>query len=65
MHDSENGFSFDPQDAPALTTLLLQMEKRTQTERARMGQRSTEIIANYTPQGFGEAIASLLPPAAR
>ncbi len=55
----ENGFTFEPTDAAALTRLLHRMEGLSATERATMGQRSDEIISRYTPQHFGEAIATI------
>ena len=54
-----NGFSFDPFAAEQLTELMLRMEQTPVEERAAMGRRSGEIIARFTPRGFGEAIAKV------
>ncbi len=64
VQEGVNGFTFDPQDGPALTRLLLMMEGKTAAERAAMGRSSAEIVSGYSPQGFGQAIASILPSAA-
>ncbi len=61
VHEGENGFSFDPDNTAALTTLLQGMAQRPAAERAAMGARSAEIIRGYAPEGFGAAIASILP----
>ena len=36
---------------------MFRMERASAAERAAMGRRSGEIIARFTPEGFGEAIA--------
>ena len=64
VREGENGFSFDPMDGFALTRFLMAMEQRSVPERAQMGARSAEIISRYSPQGFGEAITSIVPAAA-
>ena len=60
VHEMENGFCFDPNDGGSLTRLLTAMEQRSPAERAQMGRRSVEIIRQYSPQAFGEAIAGIL-----
>lgn len=65
VQEGESGFTFDPEDAAALTGLLLTMDQKTAAERAAMGVRSAEIIRGFSPQGFGEAIASITPTDAR
>ena len=57
--EGENGFSFAPADVPALTEHLHSMEQLSPDRRARMGERSGEIVAGYTPRGFGRAVASI------
>ncbi len=57
--EGENGFSFDPLDADALTAQLHSMERLSPEGRKRMSQRSAEIISGYTPRGFGRAVASI------
>ncbi len=58
--EGENGYSFDPAGAGALTDLLHRMEQLSPERRTRMGERSGEIIARYTPRGFGRAVASIV-----
>lgn len=57
--EGENGFSFEPTDAATLTKLLHTMEQLSPERRAHMRERSAEIIAGYTPRGFGRAVASI------
>ena len=54
-----NGFSFSPTDNAALTSLLHRIEQMSPEQRERMGQTSSEIIAHYSPERFGRAIASI------
>lgn len=54
-----NGFSFSPGDGRALTLLLHRMEQMSPGLRERMGQSSSEIVAHYSPERFGRAIASI------
>ncbi|MGI4830215.1 MAG: glycosyltransferase [Janthinobacterium lividum] len=57
--EGENGHSFEPMDELVLTNYLHRMERLPRDERVAMGQRSGEIIAGFTPRGFGRAIASI------
>ena len=57
----ENGFTFAPNDEARLAELLATMDAKSVAERVTMGLRSGEIISAYSPQRFGESIASLLP----
>lgn len=61
VQQGENGFTFDPQDGALLTRLLERIAGMSEAERSAMGARSAERIQAYSPQRFGEAIASLLP----
>ena len=54
-----NGFCFAPTDRTALTSLLHSMEQMPPEQRERMGRRSSEIVAHYSPERFGRAIASI------
>ncbi len=58
--EGENGFSFTPTDGVALTALLHRMEQMSLEQRGSMGLRSGEMIAGFTPQGFGRAVASIV-----
>jgi 1,2-diacylglycerol 3-alpha-glucosyltransferase len=52
----ENGFVFDPLDESALTGHLLQMTGTPDLER--MGERSREIISDWSPTRFAESLAA-------
>ncbi len=58
--EGENGFIFSPENEVALTALLFRMERLSAEQRGYMGFRSGEIIAGYTPLGFGRAVASIV-----
>lgn len=60
LAEGENGFSFAPEDTRALTGLLHRIERTPAEQRRRMGLRSGEIIAGFTPLGFGRAVASIV-----
>lgn len=57
--EGENGFTFEPEDTDRLTALLHEMEQMLPAQRTAMGARSGEIIAEYSPRGFGRAVASI------
>ena len=59
VQEGHNGFSFEALDLGALTELLHRVERLSPQERLRMGERSGEIIAAYSPRGFGKAIAGI------
>ncbi len=65
VREGANGFSFDPVDAQALTGLLERMASMSMAQRRAFGQRSGEIIAAYTPRGFGRTVASIVRNADR
>ena len=54
-----NGFVFDPTDRETLTHLLHRMEALPDAQRARMGQLSERIIADFSPLQFGRSIAAI------
>ena len=58
--EGENGFSFESGDETALIAALHKMEQITPERRRRMGERSGEIIARYTPRHFGRSVASIV-----
>lgn len=61
VHEGQNGFTFDPQDSVALTGHLLALSRMPDSARTAMGERSDAIVRDFSPQGFGEAIASITP----
>ena len=59
VQEGQNGFTFEPSDASKLQELLHRMEQMSVAERARMGRQSGVIVRQFSPAGFGEAIASI------
>ena len=59
VESGSNGFAFDPSKEGALATLLTRMESLEPSALNRMRIRSLEIIENYTPEAFGEQVASI------
>lgn len=59
VKNGQNGFSFDGESVGELTELLLWMHQHSD-QLTRMGERSREIIAEYSPQNFARNIMSLL-----
>ncbi len=59
VQEGLNGFTFDPRHPAALQQLLLRIAEMSKAERTQMGRRSGEIIQQFSPAGFGEAIASI------
>ena len=52
----ENGFSFDPNDADELATLLARLTEASPDELNRMGERSAEIISHFRPEDFADGL---------
>ncbi len=65
VREGENGFTFDPADEAALQQFMHRLQRMPEVDRARMGQRSGEIIRYFSPAGFGEAIATIAAEQAR
>jgi glycosyltransferase involved in cell wall biosynthesis len=61
VRPGENGFLFSPTDAENLAQHLMLLTNLGQQERAALGQRSREIIAEYTPQAWVKSLAQVLP----
>ena len=51
----ENGFIFPPHRVQAITDVLVRMSSLDRSSRSRMGTRSQEIIASYTPHLWARA----------
>lgn len=60
VHESCNGFHFDPLSAQDLQHLLHRINSLAVEQRLHMGQTSGELIKAYSPQCFGAAIATLV-----
>jgi 1,2-diacylglycerol 3-alpha-glucosyltransferase len=55
-----NGFIFDPAREEELVDCMLRMSAMSDEERARMGQRSREIIANYSLERWASEVVRLV-----
>jgi 1,2-diacylglycerol 3-alpha-glucosyltransferase len=54
--EAENGYSFDPLDGGALTTLLHRVAMSSPESRKKMGEAGRNRIQYYTPERFAEAL---------
>ena len=54
--DGENGRRVDPADDEAITAALRSVSEATEEERRAMGLRSQDIIADWSPERFGEGL---------
>ncbi len=57
VRDGVNGLVFDPSDPAALKSALVSMTRLEPAQRLEMGRRAREIIAIYSPESFGAALA--------
>ena len=65
VDEGRNGYTFDPCSPSDLTALLHHMSRLSEEARKTMGRTSETIIAAYTPQRFGQEIASVLRESGR
>jgi 1,2-diacylglycerol 3-alpha-glucosyltransferase len=56
--EGDNGFCFEPHDTSALTALMGRLSSRDVAARDRMGVRSREIVARFTPRTWADNLAS-------
>jgi glycosyltransferase involved in cell wall biosynthesis len=56
VRDGENGFLFDPLDPDDMTAAMVKMSRLSAQDRARMGNLSRELVANYGPERFGTGL---------
>jgi 1,2-diacylglycerol 3-alpha-glucosyltransferase len=57
VEDGSNGFLFDPSNEADLTQQLLRMSRLSSQRREEMGQRSREIVSQYSPESFANEVA--------
>jgi 1,2-diacylglycerol 3-alpha-glucosyltransferase len=60
IQNGSNGFVFNPESFSDLSRLLGQVSRLSKGERKRMGQRSMEIIAAYSPERWAKEIYRLV-----
>lgn len=60
VEHGSNGYVFDPADEEALAELMRRVATETEAVRTAMGRRSSEIIANYTPERWASEVMRLV-----
>ncbi len=63
VKEGENGFLFDPHSTPDITQALVNLHRTDAQSRAQMGLASRDIIEQYAPQRFGDALMNGLKAA--
>lgn len=58
VEEGENGVLFDPTSLEEMTRALVAIASRSQDELERMGQRSRDVVAHWTPERFGRELFS-------
>ena len=56
--DGYNGIYFDPLSTSSLTDTLIQYSSLSGADRLEMGARSQEMIASWSPERYGQALAN-------
>ncbi|MBB6143674.1 glycosyltransferase involved in cell wall biosynthesis [Silvibacterium bohemicum] len=59
VEKGRNGLLFDPEDNEQLAACLHEIEETSPPELTRMGERSLEIIARFSPENFGNEIVNI------
>jgi glycosyltransferase involved in cell wall biosynthesis len=59
VEDGANGFVFDPAVSGELTERMMAMETLPAADRERMGQRSSEIVSRFSPDGWAEQVLQI------
>ena len=63
VHENENGFRFPFADVEALAARLVRFAGMTSEQREAMGQRSREIVSQFTISGLADATEAVLAAA--
>ncbi|MDO8206368.1 MAG: glycosyltransferase family 4 protein [Gallionella sp.] len=53
VRENENGFFFDPYDAPDIANAMLKLHRLDAITRSQMGQMSRNIVRSFGPERFG------------
>jgi glycosyltransferase involved in cell wall biosynthesis len=56
VKEGANGFVFDPLDLVSITQAMMRLTSLPEEDRARMGRASSEIIAQWGPDRFGDGL---------
>ncbi len=65
VEDGANGLLFDPFDVADIARAMREMSDRSDDQRAAMGRRSAEIIAEWGPERFAEGLWNAVQAANR
>ena len=57
VKDGANGFVFDPFDQTSMTRAMIRLSGLAGSEQARMGRASSDMIAQWGPERFGEGLS--------
>ena len=57
VQDGANGFTFDPSDVEEMAGLMMRIGAIPAADLAVMGQASQKIVASWSPERFGQALA--------
>ena len=57
VEEGRNGHTFDPHDVGGMAERMTMLASLSETARERMGRRSRDIIAAYTPEAWAESLA--------
>jgi len=60
VRDGDNGFLFDACDPESICRAMLQLSDLPEAERECMGQRSREIVSEWSPLRFGEGLSEAI-----
>jgi glycosyltransferase involved in cell wall biosynthesis len=58
VREGDNGFTFDAKDTRDLEACLTRTAAMEPSDRERMGERSRQIIAAYTPEAFADGLGA-------
>jgi len=65
VRDGENGFTFDPENTSGLAACLARVAGFDPFDRERMGRRSRELVAAFTPDTFADGLSAAVACARR
>ena len=58
VREGENGFTFDPENTSGMAACLARLAEFDPLDRERMGRRSRELVAAFTPEAFAEGLSA-------
>ncbi|NNJ84302.1 MAG: glycosyltransferase, partial [Gammaproteobacteria bacterium] len=58
--EGENGLGFDPTNVSDITRALREIADMSNEKRAAIGEKSADIVADWSPSRFGEALCAAI-----